>query len=149
MPDTGLCETVQAPVQVSGPIFGGLVGDSAGPRAPAYLAAWGSVASTLSLLFLLPGVVLGLNFGMCIFGGLPGCISASSTSCCQLACVQWHGCHHSLGVVPCQGQHSRSTSEVCRIIVHSQTSKLFRAENCTQLEKFCLIHRCCCQGESS
>lgn len=48
-----------AAVQVTGPAVGGFVGDSGGPRAPAYLAAWGSVASTLSLVLFLPGASYG------------------------------------------------------------------------------------------
>ena len=59
-------------------MLGGLVGDSAGPRAPAYLAAWGSVASTLSLIFFLPGMasipVASISIFVCAYGSnFSGC----------------------------------------------------------------------------
>lgn len=42
--------------QVTGPIVGGQVGDIAGPRAPAFLAMWGSMLSAVTVAAFLRGV---------------------------------------------------------------------------------------------
>jgi hypothetical protein len=94
-PKWTICEKYLC-MQVAGPIIGGLVGDSAGPRAPAHLAAWGSIISTVSLILFLPGtasIILGCLPELCInpevwcFFASP--VSAAYSNRIVTCCYSW------------------------------------------------------------
>lgn len=47
--------------QVVGPVIGGQIGHTSGPRGPAYLAMWGSVISAITVALFLKGVAPSLQ----------------------------------------------------------------------------------------